>query len=43
MLPLALDFLVCDPLPVAPNVPRDSATFWRWYSLITLQARAEAA
>lgn len=42
MLPLSLDFIVMDPLPIAPDVPRDSMTYHRWLSRVTLQARAEA-
>jgi len=39
MWPRDLWFL--DPLPIPPNVSRESATFWRWFSRVTLQARAE--
>lgn len=37
------DLWAIDPLPIAPNVPTDSMAWWRWWSRVTLQARAEAA
>lgn len=41
MLP-PIDLWLVDPMPLAPNVLRDSMTYWRWLSRVTLQARSEA-
>lgn len=43
MLPAPWDFWPIDPMPIPPDVPRDSMAFWRWQSRVTLLARAEAA
>ena len=42
-MPALLDFWLIDPLPVPPNVPRESMAFFRWWSAVTLAARQEAA
>jgi hypothetical protein len=34
-----LDWFLIDPLPVPPMVPRDSMAFWRWLSVVMLEAR----
>lgn len=41
MRPALNDYWSIDPLPVPPNVPRDSMAYWRWWSAVTLAARKE--
>jgi hypothetical protein len=36
------DLWIVDPMPIAPDAPLHSAVWWRWWSRVTLQARAEA-